>query len=68
MSKVFKSVADIAALVLIGGCLALRFSGIDSEVMSILAMAAGWAFRSGYQAIKERRKNNGEAKESTPVP
>lgn len=39
----------IIALILIIGCLALLFTGIDSEVKSILTVAAGWAFGSQYQ-------------------
>ena len=42
----------IIALVLIVGCLALVFTGIDGEVKSILTLAAGWAFGSQYQARK----------------
>jgi len=40
----------IIALVLIVGCLALVFTGIDGEVKSILTLAAGWAFGSQFQA------------------
>jgi len=47
----------ITALVLIVGCLALRFTGIDTEVMSILAMAAAWLFGSSYS---DYRKNKGK--------
>ena len=42
----------ITALVLIAGCLALRFTGIDGEVMAILAMAAAWLFGSTYTERK----------------
>lgn len=45
---------QIIALVIIVGALGLIFSGIDSEVKSVLTVAAGWAFGSGYQA--RRRK------------
>lgn len=44
---------QIIALVLIVGALVLIFTGIDGEVKSVLTLAAGWAFGSGYQA---RRK------------
>ncbi len=44
----------IIAMVLILGCLALIFTGIDGEVKSILTIAAGWAFGSGYQAKKAK--------------
>ena len=40
----------IIALVLIVGCLILIAFRIDSEVKSILTVAAGWAFGSQYQA------------------
>lgn len=42
-------------VVIIGVCAWLLASGIDGEVKSILAMAAGWIFKSGYG----RRKGNG---------
>lgn len=42
----------IVALLLVVGCLALLFTGINGEVKSILTMAAGWAFGSQYQARK----------------
>lgn len=38
----------ITAMILVIGCLTLRFTGIDSEVMSILTVAAGWLFGSAY--------------------
>ena len=38
----------IIALVLIVGCLALIFTGIDREVKSILTLAAGWCFGNVY--------------------
>ena len=40
----------IIALVLVVGCFALLFTGIDGEVKSVLTLAAGWAFGSQYQA------------------
>ena len=40
----------VIALVLILGCFALIFTGIDGEVKSVLLMAAGWCFGSQYQA------------------
>ena len=40
------------ALILVVGCFALLAFGIDSEVKSILLMAAGWTFGSQYQARK----------------
>lgn len=44
----------IIALVLIVGCLALLACRIDSEVKSILTVAAGWAFGSQYQIRKAK--------------
>lgn len=38
----------IIAAILVVGCLILRFTGIDGEVMSILTMAGGWIFGSSY--------------------
>jgi len=38
----------IIALVLIVGCFALIFTGIDGEVKSILTLAAGWCFGQAY--------------------
>ena len=43
----------ITALILVVGCLTLIFTGKDSEVKSILTLAAGWLFGTTYQ---ERRK------------
>jgi len=45
----------IIALVLIVGCMALIFTGIDGEVKSILTLAAGWAFGSQFQARHQRK-------------
>jgi len=39
----------IIALIIVVGCLALIAFQIDSEVKSILTMAAGWVFGSQYQ-------------------
>jgi len=38
----------ITALILIIGCLTLIFTGMDSEVKSILTLGAGWLFGSSY--------------------
>ena len=43
----------ITAMVLVVGCLVLIFTGKDSEVKSILTVAAGWLFGSTYA---EKRK------------
>lgn len=42
----------VIALILVLGCLALIFLGIDGEVKAILTIAAGWCFGSQYQARK----------------
>lgn len=42
----------IIALVLVVGCFALIYTGIDGEVKSILTLAAGWAFGSQFQVRK----------------
>lgn len=42
----------IAAIILIVGCLTLVFTGRDSEVKSILTMAAAWLFGASYAEIK----------------
>jgi len=47
----------ITALILIVGCLGLIFTGTDSEVKSILTMAAGWLFGATYS---ERSKKGGK--------
>lgn len=43
----------ITALILVVGCLGLLFTGIDSEVKSILTISAGYLFGT---AILERKK------------
>jgi len=45
----------IIALVIIVGCFTLIGCGIDSEVKSILTVAAGWAFGSQYQARRSEK-------------
>lgn len=46
----------VTALILIVGCLALIFTGRDSEVKSILTVAAGWLFGASYVEIKRGGK------------
>lgn len=52
----------ITALVLICGCFGLLFFGIDGEVKSILAVAAGWLFGGAFMermkegSIQKRKK------------
>ena len=46
----------IIALILVVGCIGMIATGIDSEVKSVLLIAAGWAFGSQYHL---RRINKG---------
>lgn len=48
MTNMWQYTDLVVALVLVIGCLVLLCLGIDSEVKSILTMAAGWAFGRGY--------------------
>ena len=52
MNDIFKYTDLVIALVLVIGCLVLLTLGIDSEVKSILTMAAGWAFGRGYGTVR----------------
>ena len=45
----------IIPLVIIVGCFILIAWHIDSEVKSVLTMAAGWAFGSQYMARKQSK-------------
>lgn len=45
---------EVIAIILVVGCLALLFTGIDSEVKSILTISAGWCF--GREFTKRRTK------------
>lgn len=45
----------VIALILVAGCFALLANGIDSEVKSVLTLAAGWVFGSQYQARREAK-------------
>jgi len=38
----------IIAVILLAGCFALLFTGIDGEVKTILVMAGGWCFGRAY--------------------
>jgi len=48
----------IIAIILIVGCMALIFTGINGEVKSILTLAAGWTF--GTQFADRRGKRGGK--------
>jgi hypothetical protein len=43
----------IIALIIVLGCIVLLVCHIDSDVKSILTMAAGWAFGSQYMIRKQ---------------
>lgn len=47
----------ITAMILVVGCFALLFTGINGEVKSILAIAAGWLFGGAFM---ERMKSKGD--------
>jgi len=47
----------VTALILVVGCLGLIAFNIDSEVKSILTVAAGWLFGAGYAEIRTKRRN-----------
>lgn len=42
---------NLIALVIVLGCIGLLASGLDGEVKGILAVAAGWVFKSA--AVKK---------------
>jgi hypothetical protein len=42
----------IIVLIIVVGCFALLACGFDGDVKSILAIATGWACRTGYMANK----------------
>lgn len=39
----------IICLIIILGCFALLFTGVDGEVKSVITLSAGWAFGSQFQ-------------------
>ena len=45
----------IIALVIVVGCIILIAFGIDSEMKSVLAIAAGWAFGTQYQVRRGKQ-------------
>lgn len=61
IGNVFLDSSDIAAYIIICGCLGLLFCGFDGEIKSILAIAAGWAFRrpivNGVSTINKNKKS-----------
>lgn len=44
----------IIALIIVVGCFALLFCGINSEIKAILAVAAGWLFGGAYMNKKKQ--------------
>ncbi len=51
--RVLHYMDEIMALVLVVGCLSLLAMGIDSEVKSILSVAAGWLFGKRMASIRK---------------
>jgi hypothetical protein len=54
MHKVADWLDEATALILVVGCLVLLGLGLDSEVKSILTIAAGYAFGTGVLRIKRK--------------
>lgn len=50
---------QLIALIIVCGCLGLLFAGINSEIKSILAVAAGWLFGGVY--MNKRPTGGGHA-------
>lgn len=48
----------LTALILVCSCVVLIATGIDSEVKSILTIAAGYLFGAGIQERRAAHKNN----------
>lgn len=46
----------VLPLVVVVGCVVLLMTGRDGEVKAILAMAAGWLFKSGYSRAKPSKQ------------
>ena len=44
----------VIALIIVVGCLALLFCGINSEIKAILAVASGWLFGGAYMNKKKQ--------------
>lgn len=44
---------NVVAVIMVVGCLCLLGFGIDGEVKAILAAAAAWVFRAGYDRIRK---------------
>ena len=45
---------EVAALVIIVGCIVLRALKIDGEIDKILWLAAGWAFGGGFARVVKK--------------
>jgi esterase/lipase len=44
----------VAAILAVGGFIALCL-GHDMEIKSVMVLATGWLFKSGYEGVKNRR-------------
>lgn len=53
--KFLEYLDEVMALVLVVGCIWLLAMGIDSEVKSILSVAAGWLFGKRMMSMRRRR-------------
>jgi hypothetical protein len=52
------TVDKLTALILVCSCIALIATGIDSEVKSILTIAAGYLFGAGVTERRASKKDN----------
>jgi hypothetical protein len=53
--KILEYIDEIMAIILIVGCICLLAMGIDSEVKSILSVAAGWLFGKRMASMRRRK-------------
>jgi hypothetical protein len=51
---------ELIAVILVVGCLILIVFRIDTEVKSILTIAAGWAFGKTYGRARANRRHKDE--------
>lgn len=58
---------DIAALIIVIGCLAAIFCKIDGHAWSLLGAAAAWCFRSGLESRSNGNKFNNKKKKKEEV-
>ena len=51
---------ELIAVILVVGCLILLILRVDTEVKSILTIAAGWAFGKTYGRARANRRHKHE--------